>query len=133
MGGVASKNGGKHLAKSARDNDSIRYKRKNKKGYTSNCKDGNNDIQADSETLLEDTLITETEKQELVLLGADKNISIDFILEMKEAFLFSDKVIKTPLYRILNFSFFLKFNKIIIMFQPCIKILFSFLGWRWIY
>jgi hypothetical protein len=98
MGGVASKKGGKHLGKRTRDHDGIIYKRTNQKDNTLNCKDGNETnknhyIEADSESLLEDVLITETEKQELVLLCADKNISMDFILEMKEAFLFSDKVI----------------------------------------
>ena len=37
-------------------------------------------------------LLSENEKRELVSLVEDKNISIDFILEMKEAFLLFDKV-----------------------------------------
>lgn len=36
-------------------------------------------------------LLSETEKRELVSLVKDKNISMDFILEMKEAFLLFDK------------------------------------------
>ena len=37
-------------------------------------------------------LLSEIEKKELVALVKDKNISMDFILEMKEAFLLFDKV-----------------------------------------
>ena len=37
-------------------------------------------------------LLSEHEKRELVSLVKDKNISMDFILEMKEAFLLFDKV-----------------------------------------
>ena len=37
-------------------------------------------------------LLSENEKKELVSLVKDKNISMDFILEMKEAFLLFDKV-----------------------------------------
>ena len=37
-------------------------------------------------------LLSENEKRELVSLVKDKNISMDFILEMKEAFLLFDKV-----------------------------------------
>ena len=37
-------------------------------------------------------LLSEVEKRELVSLVKDKNISMDFILEMKEAFLLFDKV-----------------------------------------
>ena len=39
-------------------------------------------------------LLSEVEKRELVSLVKDKNISMDFILEMKEAFLLFDKVRK---------------------------------------
>ena len=37
-------------------------------------------------------LLSDVEKQELVTLVRDRNISMDFILEMKEAFLLFDKV-----------------------------------------
>ena len=98
MGLICSKKGKTDLGKEKRDNDGITYRRKTRKDDILNCKKGsktnkNRDIQSEFESLLDDTLITETEKQELVLLGADKKISMDFILEMKEAFLFSDKVI----------------------------------------
>ena len=39
-------------------------------------------------------LLSDHEKRELVSLVKDKNISMDFILEMKEAFLLFDKVSK---------------------------------------
>ena len=39
-------------------------------------------------------LLSEQEKKELVALVTDRNISMDFILEMKEAFLLFDKVLK---------------------------------------
>ena len=48
-------------------------------------------------------LLSENEKRELVSLVKDKNISMDFILEMKEAFLLFDKV------RLKMFSFVIKF------------------------
>ena len=38
-------------------------------------------------------LLSEQEKRELVSLVRDRNISMDFILEMKEAFLIFDKVL----------------------------------------
>lgn len=38
-------------------------------------------------------LLSDVEKQELVSLVRDRNISMDFILEMKEAFLLFDKVL----------------------------------------
>ena len=38
-------------------------------------------------------LLTECEKRELVSLVKDKNMSMEFILEMKEAFLLFDKVL----------------------------------------
>ena len=38
-------------------------------------------------------ILTECEKRELVSLVKDKNMSMDFILEMKEAFLLFDKVL----------------------------------------
>ena len=38
-------------------------------------------------------VLTECEKRELVSLVKDKNMSMDFILEMKEAFLLFDKVL----------------------------------------
>ena len=37
-------------------------------------------------------LLSDVEKEELVTLVRDRNISMDFILEMKEAFLLFDKV-----------------------------------------
>ena len=48
----------------------------------------------DKKTRLEvdDPPLSEQEKQELVSLVKDKNISMDFILEMKEAFVLFDKV-----------------------------------------
>ena len=39
-------------------------------------------------------LLSEQEKKELVALVTDQNISMDFILEMKEAFLLFDKVLQ---------------------------------------
>ena len=48
-------------------------------------------------------LLSENEKRELVSLVKDKNISMDFILEMKEAFLLFDKV------RLKMFRFVIKF------------------------
>ena len=38
-------------------------------------------------------LLSDVEKEELVTLVRDRNISMDFILEMKEAFLLFDKVL----------------------------------------
>ena len=48
------------------------------------------------ESRMEDTIISENEKKELVSLFTDKNMPMDFILEMKEAFLYFDKVTYTP-------------------------------------
>ena len=45
---------------------------------------------------MEDAILSESEKKELVSLVTDKNMSMDFILEMKEAFLYFDKVTNTP-------------------------------------
>ena len=51
------------------------------------------DTDHECESGMEDMLISENEKNELVSLVTDKNISMDFILEMKEAFLYFDTVI----------------------------------------
>ena len=51
------------------------------------------DTDHECESGMEDMLISENEKNELVSLVKDKNISMDFILEMKEAFLYFDTVI----------------------------------------
>ena len=51
------------------------------------------DSDTDFELREEDTVISDNEKKELVSLFTDKNISMDFVLEMKEAFLYFDKVI----------------------------------------
>ena len=51
------------------------------------------DTDQECESGMEDMLISENEKNELVSLVTDKNISMDFILEMKEAFLYFDTVI----------------------------------------
>ena len=51
------------------------------------------DADHECESGMEDMLISENEKNELVSLVTDKNISMDFILEMKEAFLYFDTVI----------------------------------------
>ena len=50
-------------------------------------------------------LLSDHEKRELVSLVKDKNISMDFILEMKEAFLLFDKVTYLFLYIIYIFNF----------------------------
>ena len=47
----------------------------------------------DLESQVEDTVISENERKELLSLFTDKNISMDFVLEMKEAFIYFDKVI----------------------------------------
>ena len=49
-------------------------------------------------------LLSDHEKRELVSLVRDKNISMDFILEMKEAFLLFDKVTNLFLYTIYIFN-----------------------------
>ena len=54
-------------------------------------------------------LLSENEKRELVSLVKDKNISMDFILEMKEAFLLFDKV------RLKMFSFVIKFLSLVLL------------------
>lgn len=50
------------------------------------------DSNTDLESKVEDTVISENERKELLSLFNDKNISMDFVLEMKEAFLYFDKV-----------------------------------------
>ena len=50
------------------------------------------DSNTDIESQVEDTVISENERKELLSLFTDKNISMDFVLEMKEAFIYFDKV-----------------------------------------
>ena len=50
------------------------------------------DSNTDLESKVDDTVISENERKELLSLFNDKNISMDFVLEMKEAFLYFDKV-----------------------------------------
>ena len=102
MGGIASKKGRKHSRIEKCDNNSYSRRKQNFNLKNGNKRNGKNDIRSSSETLVDDTLITETEKQELFSLGTDKNISMDFILEMKEAFLFVDKVKRNILYRVVS-------------------------------
>ena len=91
MGGVVSRKNGTTSQKRKFPNSSKRNT------DLSNSADGNGKIetdtsQSDYDTRADDAVIRENEKREIVSLFTDKNISMDFILEMKEAFLFFDKV-----------------------------------------
>ena len=61
-------------------------------------------------------LLSENEKRELVSLVKDKNISMDFILEMKEAFLLFDKV------RLKMFNLVIKLLTLYLSFSPVVRV-----------